>query len=92
MPPQGRFHSTDFQRLPVRVSCVSATLHPQAASQVSPEFAEQLRLQVMGQVEAAALVAAAAGKPFDLASQVQQMLPALAHQVQTVTHITVAAL
>jgi hypothetical protein len=57
----------------------------QAASQVSQEFAEQLRLQVMGQVEAAALVAAAAGKPFDLAAQVEQMLPELAHQVNTVT-------
>jgi hypothetical protein len=55
----------------------------QAASQVSQEYAEQLRLQLMSQVEAAALVAAAAGRPWDLAAQVQQMLPGLAQQVRT---------
>jgi Asp/Glu/hydantoin racemase len=58
---------------------------------VSQELAEQLRQQVMGQVEAAALVAAAAGQPFDLAAKVQQMLPVLAQQVAAVGLADLAA-
>jgi hypothetical protein len=36
----------------------------------------------MSKVEAAALVAAAAGQEFDLAAQLQQLLPDLAQQVR----------
>ena len=54
---------------------------PQAASQVSPELAEQLRQHVLAQVEAAALLAAAAGTPFDMAATIHQLLPDLAQQV-----------
>ncbi|WIA30209.1 hypothetical protein OEZ86_000301 [Tetradesmus obliquus] len=61
---------------------VAHRLLQQAASQVSPELAEQLRQHVLAQVEAAALLAAAAGTPFDMAATMHQLLPDLAQQVQ----------